>query len=208
MDARILTQPFPSQSPFYALPSTFVFHLRFALPSTFVFYHCLAVDVGVAQQKRGGRFQQLSFNDDGSIALAPRLAAIARADGEEDEDGGGDPMVDLEAANAAFVPSPELANIDKLATCVIRDAERLDTWRSPARELDMEESPVPWMTGPVRLAIQAAVTPIIPGAAPFRAELEVRFLRALNFCNVLADFSVRGGEPTPELVAQLVQGGM
>jgi hypothetical protein len=167
--------------------------------------------VGVAQQVRSGRFQRLAFNEDGSIAMAPRLSPVARADGEEDEEGdgsvgGGDAAA--AAANDAFMPSPELVDIDKLATCVVRDAERTDTWRLPARELGMEESPFPWMTPPVREAIQEAVTPLLYGAGPLRAELEPRFTRTLNFCRVLADYHARGGVPSPEVVAHLVQQGM
>ena len=41
-----------------------------------------------------------------------------------------------------------------------------------------------------------------------RAELEPRFTRTLNFCRVLADYSARGGVPSPEVVAHLVQQGM
>ena len=169
--------------------------------------------MGVAQQQRTGRFQRLAFNEGGSIAMAPRLAAVARADGEEEdgeEDGGdvGGSEAAVAAANDAFTPSPELVDIDKLATCVVRDAERTNTWRLPARELGMEESPFPWMTPPVREAIQEAVTPLLYGAGPLRAELEPRFTRTLNFCKVLADYSARGGVPSPEVVAHLVQQGM
>ena len=82
------------------------------------------------------------------------------------------------------------------------------TWRAPARELNLEASPVPWMTTNVRLAIQEALTPIIRGARPLRGEMEARFFRAHTFCTTLGAAYARGDEPTAETVAELVRAGV
>lgn len=159
--------------------------------------------MGVRALERARRFQQLAIAHDGYVARAPRLARVIDVgDGDADE-----AAAAVVALAAPFAPSEELANIDEFVKAVLLDPERVETWRLPKRELELEASPVPWMTTGVREAIEAAVTPLLLGVGALRAELESRFLRAVHMCGALSDFSTRGGVPSADSVQELVRAG-
>jgi hypothetical protein len=123
-----------------------------------------AVALSMAAQVRQDRWQEVITDADGFVQLAPQRARALEARGE---------------AVGPYAPHESLAWIDEFSASVIRDADRVRTWRRPVSE------PAAWFTHDIREAIAAAVTPLVPGAGELRVELERRFLRALTYLSTL-----------------------
>lgn len=118
----------------------------------------------MAAQVRQDRWQALVTDDDGFVQLSPARKRAIEARGE---------------IAGPYVPQEGFAWIDQFSASVIRDADRVRTWRRPVSE------PAAWFTHEIREAIAAAVTPLVPGAGELRLELESRFLRALTYLTTL-----------------------
>lgn len=115
------------------------------------------------------------------MAPAARVAAELRAERAGAAAGAGPPR---------FTPSDELVDIDNFSASVIRDRDRVRTWRTP------ESDPAPWFCSALRDAIAAAVTPLVPGEGVLRDELLRRFERAVTYVTALDDIYVRGDMPS------------
>ena len=94
------------------------------------------------------------------------------------------------AGRPRFAPSEELEGIDTFTAQVIRDRNRVRTWRAP------ESDPAPWFSPSLRDAIAAAVTPLASGEGVLRDELQLRFVRAVTYVTALDDIYMRGDTPS------------